>query len=245
MGSGRRLAGRGFPPPEPGRFARCHVWLRASGLKASTSAGRGGGAARPGSAGYRGARCRSGNSGCLGRKNFFVFFGDCRRRQVASQVLSLSSSCFCRLASSSAGSLGSAGIRAGRWGSRSSAGGRAAVAAAAGYRAASRGLPPAAAPQRAAYQRKQQNGGSGKLPPGYYPPPARLRAQVLVFEALPQLAPGRRGVAAQPVLEGGIRGVGISLGQCQTRPQVGGGRRGVAVELLAEEVVDIIGKHSG
>jgi hypothetical protein len=69
---------------------------------------------------------------------------------------------------------------------------------------------------------------------------------VLVFEALPQLAPGRRGVAAQAILEASVYRVGgIGRGQREARPQVGGGRRGVAVELLAEEVVDIIGKHSG
>jgi hypothetical protein len=65
---------------------------------------------------------------------------------------------------------------------------------------------------------------------------------VLVFEALPQLAPGRCGMGPQAILECGIYGVGIGgSGQRQACPQVGGGRRGVAVELLAKEVVDIIG----
>jgi hypothetical protein len=77
------------------------------------------------------------------------------------------------------------------------------------------------------------------LPPGRYPPPAGLRAQVLIFEALPQLAPGRRGVGVQARPKQGVErlgrgGHGLRARQLQAGPQVVGGRRGMAVESLSK-----------
>ena len=94
----------------------------------------------------------------------------------------------------------------------------------------------ATAPQAgAASQQHEQEHGRGRvLPPHRCPALAAGRAQVFVFEALPELAARRRSVGMQAIPKQRIERRFIMRGQLQAGPQVVGRRRSVAVEFLPE-----------
>jgi len=87
----------------------------------------------------------------------------------------------------------------------------------------------AAAPQQAApsQQEPEQHRRGRVVPLDYYPAAARLRVEVLIFQALPELAAGRRSVRGQPRAK--LRIEVLVGSQCvEAALQLVAGRRGMA-----------------